>query len=74
MDSLPAFAMDFLKSSLSLTAEKIIIFPFLVGCAQPTSLQGRQEGFFNPPPLLIKIKKASNLRPFYSDNHFLLVK
>ncbi|MGB5618381.1 MAG: hypothetical protein WBM78_16165 [Desulfobacterales bacterium] len=50
-------------------------YHFLVPCGlhRPTSSQGRQYAYFNPPPLLFKIKKASNLRPIYSDNHLLLV-
>ncbi len=63
----------FFEKFLEFDSRKDYHFTIPCGLGWPTFLQGREEVFFNPPPLLIKIKKASKLRPIYSDKRFLIV-
>jgi len=70
---LPWIITLFFEKFLEFDSRKDYHFTIPCGLGWPTFLQGRQLASFNPPPLLIKIKKASKLRPFYSDNRFLIV-
>ena len=70
---LPWVIAFFFEKFLEFDSRKEYHFPVPCGLHRPTVLQGRQSLSLNPPPLLLKIKKASKLRPIYSDNHLLLV-
>jgi len=70
---LPWIISLFFKKFLEFDSRKDYHFTVPCGLDWPTFSQGRQLTSFDPPPLLIKIKKASKLRPIYSDNRSLLV-
>lgn len=71
----------FLPRIITLLFEKVLEFDnkkyyhFIVPCGSANPLCcARAVGlYFNPPPLLFKIKKASFLRPVYSGKPFLFV-
>jgi len=68
---LPWIISLFFKKFLEFDSRKDYHFTVPCGLNRPTFSQGRQLASFFPPPLLIKIKKASKLRPIYPDKPFL---